>query len=459
MISIIKRGINKIKSKITSISQDDKTMYKSIIISLLIRGGALVLSLFTLPAYMRFFDDNTALGLWFTIVSVLNWFLNFDLGVGNGLRNKLVPCIVNNDKEKAKRYISSAYIIISIISVGIGIISFIVFEYLDWNKILNVENDIISNAVLMKTVKIVFIGVLLQFVLRLINSILYALQKSHIPAFLTLISTMLTLVTISIIGNNAIETNIIRLAYINVIATNLPLLVATILIFCKKLKYAWPNFRYYSNKYAKNILKLGGLFFGIQVMYMVISNTNEYLITLFYDPKYVVDYQIYYKLFNLVSTIFSIITIPIWSSITKSLAERNIERIKSTYSKLKKLALLIICGEFLLILFVQIIVNLWLGDSAIKINYLYAFIFAISGSAFIWSSAISSMSNGLNKIKSQFVLMTIAVVIEFTLLITMHNVINSWIFVIVVNIISILPYCIIEPFIINKVLNSKESEE
>lgn len=448
--------ITNILNRIKRISHDDKTMYKSIIISLLIRGGALVLSLFTLPAYMRFFNNDTALGLWFTIVSILNWFLNFDLGVGNGLRNKLVPCIVNNDREKAKKYISSAYIIITFISIVIGIISLIVFKHLEWNKILNVESNIISNEILLKTINIVFIGILLQFILRLINSILYALQKSHIPAFLTLIASALTLIVISIIGNNTIEINIVKLAYINIITTNLPLLISTIIIFYKNLKYACPNFKYYSSRYAKDILKLGGLFFGVQVMYMIISNTNEYLITLFYNPKYVVEYQIYNKLFNLVSTIFTIITIPIWSSITKSLAEKNIERIKNTYIKLKKIALLIMGGEFILILFIQFIVNIWLGDSAIKINYLYALIFALSGSAFIWSSAISSMSNGLNKIKSQFILMFIAVIIEFVLLITMHDIINNWIFVIVVNVISILPYCIIEPIIINKILNNKE---
>lgn len=454
--------IQKIRNKIKAVSKDDKTMYKSIIISLILRGGALVLSLFTLPAYMHFFDDNIALGLWFTIISILNWFLNFDLGIGNGLRNKLVPCIVENDEVKIKKYISSSYILISFLALIIGLISIVGFDYLNWNKILNVDTSVISNLVLAKTVKIVFIGVLFQFVLRLINSILYALQKSHIPSFLTLISTIIILITISLIGPNTMEINIIKLAYINVIATNLPLLIATIIIFRRNLKSAFPKFKYYSNMYAKEILTLGGLFFGIQVMYMLITNTNEYLITLFYSPEYVVDYQIYNKLFNLVGTVFSIITIPIWSSITKSLAENNYNRIRNTFKKLTKLAVLVSIGEFALILFLQLIVNIWLGDEAIKINYIYALLFATSGSIFIWTATITSIANGINKIKSQFILMVIAVIIEFTLLITLHNVISSWIFIIIVNIISMLPYCIIETKIINKEINKikniKESE-
>lgn len=58
-----------------------------------VKSVSLCLSLFTMPAYIRFFQNQTVLGVWFTIVSVLNWILFFDLGLGNGLRNMLPDAI------------------------------------------------------------------------------------------------------------------------------------------------------------------------------------------------------------------------------------------------------------------------------------------------------------------------------------------------------------------------------
>lgn len=444
----------KILNKIKNISKKNIDIYRSIIITVLTRGAALVLSLFTLPIYMRFFDNETALGLWFTIVSILNWFLNFDLGIGNGLRNKLVKSLVKKDKVDAKRYISSSYFIISVIALVLGIIFTIIFEYINWNNILNVDSNIIPNSILIKTIKIVFIGILLQFVLRIINSILYAMQKSHVPSIISLITSILTLVIIMILGKEKIEVNIIRLAYANVFATNFPLLIATIIVFAKKLKFAIPNLKFVSKKYAFSVLKLGGIFFGIQIMYMLIVNTNEYLISYFFNPKHVVDYQIYNKLFNLINVLFSILMTPIWSSITKALVEKDYKWIKQTYKKIIFLAFIISLCEFLLIPFLQIIINIWLGKNAIDINYLYALLFAISGSVFIWTSVITTLANGLNKVKSQFYLMILAVIIEFSLLISLNTIFDSWILIIILNIISMIPYCIVETIIINKYLRN-----
>ena len=454
--------ISKLLNKIKNISGKNKEVYKSIILSFLIRGLAIVLSLFTLPAYMNFFDNKVVLGLWFTIVSILSWMLNFDFGIGNGLRNKLVPCLVNDDKEKIKKYISSSYIIISIVSIIVFIISFIVIPLLNWNTIFNVPEITISNKLLIKVVTIVFAGILLQFVLRLINSILYALQKSHIPALLSLITSALNLLFVILLPNQTVEQNIIILAYINIFTVNVPLIIATLVIFKKNFSYAIPRFKYYTKKYAKDIMKLGGLFFGIQIMYMIITNTNEYMVTYFYNPEYVVDYQIYNKLFNLIGTVFSLTMVPIWSSITKALSENDYVWIKKTYKKLFMLAGCFILGEFILIPFLQFFVNIWLGSESIQINYIYAICFAIYGSIFIWSSVVSSMSNGLGKVKSQFVLMTCAVIIEFALLFIVTKQIDKWITIVIINSIAMLPYCITQTIINNKyinMLNNKEGEK
>ena len=70
---------------------------KNIIGSFGLKFFGMLTSLLTLPAYLNYFQDKSILGSWFAILSILNWVLTFDLGVGNGMRNYIVKSLEKND--------------------------------------------------------------------------------------------------------------------------------------------------------------------------------------------------------------------------------------------------------------------------------------------------------------------------------------------------------------------------
>ena len=55
--------IEKIKNKLIG-NENDKIVLLNILGSFLVKGGSLFLNLFTIPAYMRFFNDNAVYGIW-----------------------------------------------------------------------------------------------------------------------------------------------------------------------------------------------------------------------------------------------------------------------------------------------------------------------------------------------------------------------------------------------------------
>lgn len=447
-IAKLKRNFNK--------NENSRIIINNIFGSFVIKGGALIVSLLTLPAYIRYFDNQSVIGVWFTVLSVLSWVLTFDLGIGNGLRNQLVPLLVNKDQLRMKKYISSAYIIIGIVVVVISLLSLIAIQFIDWNIFFNIPSELVPIKSLRITISIIFIGIMLQFFLKLITSILHALQKSALNNLLGLLSSIFILCFVSIAKPDEILSSLVLLAIVYVFAINIPLLLATIVVFSKSLKECRPEVRSFSIEYAKEVIKLGGLFFWVQIMYMVIVTTNEFIITWLVGPDQIVEYLIYNKLFSLVGTLFILALTPIWSAVSKAIAEKNFLWIKNLYKKLILMTVLAIIFQFSLIPFLQYIINIWLGDDAIQVNILYSVIFSVYGSIFIWSGVLSSVANGFGHLKTQSIFFTIGVVLKFPSAWFFIEVFDSWIGAVLANIVALSMYCIVQPIWINKVINKRE---
>lgn len=451
--------MKKLLCKIKKINGNDRIIIKNLVGSFLVKGGALIISLFTMPAYMRYFEDQQVLGLWFTILSVLTWILTFDLGIGNGLRNKLVESISSNNTDDIKKYISSSYFIVGVWVVIIIVLGYIIFPFINWNEIFNIAPQIISKDTLLNVTMCVFIGIMLQFLLRLITSVLYALQKSAVNNLLALITSIMQLAFVLCAPSFDIETNLKMLSYAFIACTNIPLIIATIVVFKTKLKECFPTRKYFSKKYAYSILKLGGVFFWCQIMYMVIMNTNEFFISNYLGPEYVVEYQIYNKLFTLVGTLFTLALMPVWSTITKAIAEKNYIWLKQLYRNLKKLSLVAIVCEFLMVPFLQIIVNVWLGNDSIEINSLSAIIFAMFGGIFIYQTVLSTVVCGIGKMKLQAICYTVGVVLKFVIIHIGISIFNNWIIIVFANLIILLPYCIIQQVSLDRYIKNELNQE
>ncbi len=217
-------------------NEDNKQISINILMTFLIKGLSMIISFLSLPIYLRFFNDDSVLGLWYTILSVLTWFLTFDLGLGNGLRNKLVVVFSKNDIEEAKELVTSTYVSITKLAIVFVIICVPVIFIVNWNKVFKVEETLVSLQALKTTIIIVFITIVSQFILRIINFIFYAHQKSAVNNFLALITSIVQVIIVIFIPSKTNNVNLINLSIIYLISIVLPLLIATVIFFLKAEK-------------------------------------------------------------------------------------------------------------------------------------------------------------------------------------------------------------------------------
>ena len=315
--------INRVRRLLLHTDNKSRVLYKNIFFSLIVKGAAILVSLVNMPAFMEYFHDSAVLGLWFTMLSMLNWILTFDLGIGNGLRNYLAIALERKDRSECQRLISSAYCSVGAMAVVLSIATFVFVPQIDWNTICNISTEIISREILIQVIRTLLVGIWIQFLLKLVNTILYAMQKSAVPNALLLLSNTLLLVSTFVLNTGDTQKNLVRLANAYVLTSNLPMLVATGIVFSTSLRKIKIRLAYWKKGQTKQIIALGCSFLLLQLLSMASFNTREFYIMRFVDPSGVVPYQVYHKLFSLVSTFFVLATTLFWSAITQAAAQKD----------------------------------------------------------------------------------------------------------------------------------------
>ncbi|MBQ9162113.1 MAG: MATE family efflux transporter [Clostridia bacterium] len=425
--------------------KDERNLLANIGLAFAVKGVSLFISLFSMPLYIKYFNNDEVLGVWYTILSLLHWITICDLGLGNGLRNRLTESLAVGDNEKAKKSISSTYAALIVVIIPISIIGMILLNFADLNSFFNIDNTLISRETMRIAVIILFLGVCLSFVLKTINSIIYAVQKSSLNNVLTLITSVIPLVYIFLFQGDNMEANLIALTVVHVIASNIPLLVSSFVLFKSKLlRECAPSFKCCDISTAKSMLGFGVQFFLAQIFFMILTNTNEILIAKMFSASDVVDYSIYNRLFTVVGSLFMLALTPLWSKVTKDLAQKKYQKIRRTNHFLYVLSALAFAGEFVLVLCCQFVVDIWLGEEAIMVSYPTAIIFAFYGGMYIFNVVLTTVANGMADLKTQIVFYGIGSVLKIPIIYLMSLEFDNWNIVMLYNGIVFLIFCLFQ---------------
>lgn len=431
-------------------NKDNRNLFNNILSAFIIKGISLCISVFSMPLYIKYFDNNEALGLWYTLLSIISWVLICDLGLGNGLRNKLTEAIVLKDTVRCRKLISSTYAILSTAILPVLLFGVVVIPQLDLNKFFNVSSQTVSPDSLKYSFVILFLGICCSFVLKVINSIIYAVQKSSLNNLLTLITSVIPLIYIAIFKSNSIDINLVALSYVHIFAVNFPLLLATVIAFFgTSLKTCRPSFEFIDKGIARQIFSIGVGFFVTQILFMLLTNTNEIIISRVYSSEFVVEYNIYFKLFTIIGSLYMLALTPMWSKVTKDLMEKKYGTLIKTNRVLLLISFVASLSEFALIPFLQMVINIWLGDKAITVNYITALIFAFYGSTYILNVVLTTIANGIGKLKTQMIFYGIGVVLKIPVILLLANLTGNWVTVMLYNAIVLMVFCVFQYLWIN----------
>ena len=334
---------------------------RNVVWSSIIKIAQMGIELFKVPLLLTYLSPEKY-GVWITIVSILMWTQQFDLGLGSGLRYKLTESIANNDTARGRGLVSTAYMSMSTIMFAVFLVMIPVCLYADWNTFLNVRS--ISHEELAYTVMSVLFVFVMQFIFDLVSVVLKADQRAAISDVFKPIGSVISLCVIFILREFSSDS-----LFMASLAMSLPYVVvlgiANIYFYFTEYSDFKPGIRWFDKKYLKDIYTLGFKYFVNQFSALIVFSTSSILISNIIRPEEAAVYNIANTYFNLPIIFYTMILVPFGAAITDAYVKNDYAWIKNIMHKLRYVALLFSVVAFLMLIVSPLAFHIWVGDKLI----------------------------------------------------------------------------------------------
>ena len=383
---------------------------KNVLASMLIKVADTIIYLLLVPLTLGYLNAYEY-GIWLTLSSILAWINSFDIGLGNGLRNKLGTAMAQNDRESARGYVSTAFFMLLILSVGIFIAFSLLMNVLDWYSILNVDPKTVGN--LKEVVLASFLFFCLSFLFKFVGNVYQGLQLPAVNNMIGLGAHLFSFIIIYIL-RLTIPASLFWVVVVYSAAFPAVYFLCYPVTFFKLYPYLAPSFRYFRKEYLKDLFSLSISFFVIQVMAMVLFSMSNVIISNLFGPEQVTPYNIAFKYFSFISIFFGFLLAPIWSATTDAYARNDLLWIGASINKILKILAYVAILVVIMVICSNVVYKLWVGDSVI-IPIEMSFLMGIYVLLIQYSSCFSSILNGMGKLKLQAINIIVVAILFYPL--------------------------------------------
>jgi O-antigen/teichoic acid export membrane protein len=373
----------------------------------LIKILSIIISIIYIPLVLGFLDQEKY-GIWVTLTTIINWIRLLDIGMGNGMRNKLAEAVALKQNDPGRVYVSTTYGIIGMIFLAVIILFHFINPYLNWQLILN--TGMITSSELTDLAAIVFTMIVLAFVLQPVSLIYAAHGNSAAGGIIQLIISSLTLLLIWLASIFAEKGNLILLAWI---VTGVPILVyliVSVYTFIYKYPHLTPSIKQVRISESANLIRLSVQFFIVQITATIIYASIPFVVAQLFSPNEVTVFSIANSIFNLPVMVISLFTTPILPLVTQAFAREDYIWIRSMLRKLMKFSLVIVSGTVLMIFISPFIYHIWIGDK-VSIPFGLSAAIGIYAVLNILLNPISTFINGIGKIRLLTILSPVGILL------------------------------------------------
>lgn len=398
-MSVLRRIFEALRSYIFHGNERSVKAKINIFKMVLTKSSTILIGLILVPLTLDYVDSETY-GIWMTISSIVAWIQFFDIGIGNGLKNKLAEALANHNYDLGKRYVSTTYAFLSLVFIPLSIALTILIPFINWQTILNISTTGMNGLVF--TLQIATVYFCLNFILSTINTVMTADQNPSGSAIRTLIQQSAILIVIFILTKTTTG-SLLNLCLALCVVPLIIIFIFNISLFKGKYKIIAPSFKTIDFELMPDLMKLGGQFFIIQIAVVIQYQLFNFIIMRYFGAENVTAYNVANKLFGVLFMFWSILTTPLWVGITDAIVKEDYLWIKNTMYKYTKLCILFFLFFIITLAISPWIFNLWIGDK-VYISTTLSICIMLYNYNLIVSNLATSFINGAGILKVQTIM-------------------------------------------------------
>lgn len=383
-----------------------------ILLSFGAKGISIATQLLIVPLTIHYVNP-TQYGIWLTLASIIGWISFFDLGFGNGMRNKVAEAQAKGDVELARQYVSTTYVSVGVIVAFLFLLVEGLNLFLDWASVLHVDGS--DSGDLRKVFAVLTAFFCLDMVVKLFKSLLSADQKPGLAAWIDVLGQLISLGVIYLL-TRCTSGSLLHLATYYSGIPALTVLVVSVLAFrLTSYRRFSPRLRSVRKALVKDILNVGIQFFVIYICMLLIFQVINLVISRELGPDAVTEYNIAYKYFNIAFSVMLIILTPFWSAFTDAYHKKDYAWMRKAKRALEGIWVLELAAVALMILIAPWFYRIWIGDS-VAVSPLLSVGMAVYILMLSLGNVYMSLINGIGTIRIQLIIYVFFALISWPLM-------------------------------------------
>jgi O-antigen/teichoic acid export membrane protein len=404
-------------------------------------GVRILAALVSIPLTVRYLGAEQY-GLWVTIASVTALLGFADLGLSSGLVNGISEAQASNDEHSARRYVASTFYLLAVIAIALGAAFAAIYGSVSWASVFNVTSSAaaqVSGAALAVFVAVTLVGLPVGIAPRIRSGYQEGWANGIWDSVASVVSFAALIV--AIVAGASLPWLVLALGGGPLISS-----VLNGVSVLRSRPWLRPRIHDVTRRAADRMLRLGVLFFILQVAGIAAVETDNIVIARLLGADSVAQYAIPMRLFLFVPLMSNLVVTPLWPAYRDALMRRDSKWVTRTMrrSLLGTAAWGLVVSAFL-VLFGGPIVRVWAGGDISPDRSLLLALGAFSVLLCV-GQAFAVYMNAANVVGFQAVCLSIMVVLNLALSIVLTNAIGisgpAWGSAISMALVVIIPYAV-----------------
>ena len=337
-------------------------------------------------------------GVFATITAIAGLVGWADLGLGNGLISEVAAAQGRDDSHSIARAVSTAFFALLGLATVLAALFASVYSFVPWNSIFNINGAAASGVG--AAAAAFAVGVLLALPLGVVQRAEIGMQETFVASAWQAFGSLLGL------GGVIVAVSVgARLPYLVLVVAVAPALALAGNggdLFFRRRPWLRPALRRFDRDVAGALLRIGSLFFVLQIAVAVAFESDALVLTQILGPSAVTTYSVTMRVFLVVPALAGFVLAPLWPAYGEAISRGDMQWVRQTLRRAIKGGLLLSAsGATLLVLVARPFIHVWAG---FRPPYLLVAAAAIWVVVMTVAAVLAAFLNGARVIRAQIFL-------------------------------------------------------